>query len=362
MEWLTFRYRIGGELYYNTVEAYARGQDPWRDQLLFGGNGDGTLFYPGRARAIGGTTRHPRREHAAAADSRGARGLRVPAPVRQGRRRKRGRSAGGDASPARRIVGARRRSACTPRATRWPRRSIARLRRTAESALLLAECCAARSRLAPACSPAARRRSRDCASCRRTRRRPRGRSSSTIARAAPRSGSTAGRASTPAIACARRCAASCAGCFPAGTPSSCAPPARCCDARCSSARRGATSWRSCACATKTKPRPRPRPAPTASSSSVAIGSRSSTPRTRRACARSSVGDAGAVEWAERRRRRRRRDPAGAARALPEARAHRLAARSARAATKRARCSSTATRSSTADAFDALRERRRRRVF
>ena len=49
MEWLTFRYRMGGELYYNTVEAYARGLDPWRDQRLFGGNGDGTLFYPGRA-------------------------------------------------------------------------------------------------------------------------------------------------------------------------------------------------------------------------------------------------------------------------------------------------------------------------
>ena len=49
LEWLTFRYHVGGELYYNTVEAYANGLDPWRDQLLFGGNGDGTLFYPGRA-------------------------------------------------------------------------------------------------------------------------------------------------------------------------------------------------------------------------------------------------------------------------------------------------------------------------
>jgi len=55
MEWLTFRYRVGGELYYDTVEGYASGKDPWRDQLLFGGNGDGTLFYPGRARTIGGT-------------------------------------------------------------------------------------------------------------------------------------------------------------------------------------------------------------------------------------------------------------------------------------------------------------------
>jgi hypothetical protein len=58
-EWLTFRYRIGGELYYNTVEAYARGLDPWRNQYLFGGNGDGTLFYPGRPDVIGGATDIP---------------------------------------------------------------------------------------------------------------------------------------------------------------------------------------------------------------------------------------------------------------------------------------------------------------
>ena len=54
-EWLTYRYKMGGELYYDTVEAYAQGKDPWQDQLLFGGNGDGTLFYPGTPRAIGGT-------------------------------------------------------------------------------------------------------------------------------------------------------------------------------------------------------------------------------------------------------------------------------------------------------------------
>jgi hypothetical protein len=58
-EWLTYRYRVGGELYYNTVEAYARGLDPWRNQLLFGGNGDGTLFYPGRPDRIGGRTHIP---------------------------------------------------------------------------------------------------------------------------------------------------------------------------------------------------------------------------------------------------------------------------------------------------------------
>src|SRR5207248_1964236 len=58
-EWLTFRYRVGGELYYNTVEAQAAGLDPWRDQRLHGGNGDGTLFYPGRPDPIGGRTEIP---------------------------------------------------------------------------------------------------------------------------------------------------------------------------------------------------------------------------------------------------------------------------------------------------------------
>jgi hypothetical protein len=58
-EWLTFRYHIGGELYFNTVEAYSRGLDPWRNQHLFGGNGDGTLFYPGKAHELGGSTDFP---------------------------------------------------------------------------------------------------------------------------------------------------------------------------------------------------------------------------------------------------------------------------------------------------------------
>jgi hypothetical protein len=58
-EWLTYRYHIGGELYFSTVEAYTRGLDPWKNQLLFGGNGDGTLFYPGRPEMIGGSTDIP---------------------------------------------------------------------------------------------------------------------------------------------------------------------------------------------------------------------------------------------------------------------------------------------------------------
>jgi len=59
MEWLTWKYNIGGELYFNTNEAYFRKKDPWADVYLFGGNGDGTLFYPGTPDVIGGTTQIP---------------------------------------------------------------------------------------------------------------------------------------------------------------------------------------------------------------------------------------------------------------------------------------------------------------
>jgi hypothetical protein len=60
-EWLSFRYRMGGELYYNTVEAYdgSPGGDPWQTSYRHGGNGDGTLFYPGRPEVIGGRTHIP---------------------------------------------------------------------------------------------------------------------------------------------------------------------------------------------------------------------------------------------------------------------------------------------------------------
>jgi len=58
MEWLSWKYRIGGELYFNTIEAYAK-KDPWKDLYLYGGNGDGTLFYPGHPDVIGGTTHIP---------------------------------------------------------------------------------------------------------------------------------------------------------------------------------------------------------------------------------------------------------------------------------------------------------------
>jgi len=59
MEWLTWKYRIGGELYFNTDEAWGRGVDPWADILMHGGNGDGTLFYPGTPARIGGRTDIP---------------------------------------------------------------------------------------------------------------------------------------------------------------------------------------------------------------------------------------------------------------------------------------------------------------
>jgi hypothetical protein len=58
MEWLTWKYQIGGELYFSTNEAF-RQKDAWKDVYLFGGNGDGTLFYPGRPDVIGGTTHIP---------------------------------------------------------------------------------------------------------------------------------------------------------------------------------------------------------------------------------------------------------------------------------------------------------------
>jgi len=53
MQWVAWKYRIEGELYYSMNEAYGQ-RDPWADIRLFGGNGDGTLFYPGRPARIGG--------------------------------------------------------------------------------------------------------------------------------------------------------------------------------------------------------------------------------------------------------------------------------------------------------------------
>jgi hypothetical protein len=50
---LAFAHRIAGELYFDVVYADDRG-DPWKTQWAFGGNGDGTLYYPGTPERIGG--------------------------------------------------------------------------------------------------------------------------------------------------------------------------------------------------------------------------------------------------------------------------------------------------------------------
>ena len=53
MGWLAFANGISGELYFDVVYAYHEG-DPWQSQWAFGGNGDGTLYYPGTPERIGG--------------------------------------------------------------------------------------------------------------------------------------------------------------------------------------------------------------------------------------------------------------------------------------------------------------------
>lgn len=74
-QWLTDRYQIGHaapgpqtELYFETVYAYQyddpnrpndSATDPWQNIFYFGGQGDGTFFYPGRPDKIGGTTHIP---------------------------------------------------------------------------------------------------------------------------------------------------------------------------------------------------------------------------------------------------------------------------------------------------------------
>ena len=63
-QWLAYLYRIEGELYYDTDYCWttacgAGTTDPWVSVYAFGGNGDGTLFYPGTPDRIGGTTPVP---------------------------------------------------------------------------------------------------------------------------------------------------------------------------------------------------------------------------------------------------------------------------------------------------------------
>ena len=164
----------------------ARARIRGRDQLLFGGNGDGTLFYPGRARTIGGTRDIPVESVRLALIREGLEDYEYLRLYAQGRRRKRGAGAGGDDRGQDLSLGARPGAALrrAPQDGRGDRSR--RLRRAAESALLLAEC----GRLSFACAAPVARRLRvvGVAAALRLvvrRRRRRGRSSSTIARAAP---------------------------------------------------------------------------------------------------------------------------------------------------------------------------------
>ncbi len=50
--WLSYKYRTSGEYYFETVNKLSTA---WTDQFSEGGNGDGTLFYPGTPARIGGT-------------------------------------------------------------------------------------------------------------------------------------------------------------------------------------------------------------------------------------------------------------------------------------------------------------------
>ncbi|OFV94287.1 MAG: hypothetical protein A3F68_08795 [Acidobacteria bacterium RIFCSPLOWO2_12_FULL_54_10] len=59
MPWLSWRYKVEGELYFSMNEAFSQDVDAWENIYLFGGNGDGTLFYPGRPDQIGGTSDIP---------------------------------------------------------------------------------------------------------------------------------------------------------------------------------------------------------------------------------------------------------------------------------------------------------------
>jgi Domain of unknown function (DUF4091) len=56
MQWLVFLEDASGELYYETALVLP---DAWKSVYAFGGNGDGTLFYPGQRDRIGGSTEVP---------------------------------------------------------------------------------------------------------------------------------------------------------------------------------------------------------------------------------------------------------------------------------------------------------------
>ena len=50
---LAFLERIEGELYFDTLVAWEKDGQPWHDVWRYGGNGDGTFFYPGTRAQVG---------------------------------------------------------------------------------------------------------------------------------------------------------------------------------------------------------------------------------------------------------------------------------------------------------------------
>lgn len=57
-DWVNWKLRAQGELYWCVNYRYYSG-DPYEDQFMFGGNGDGNLLYPGTPDRIGGVTDIP---------------------------------------------------------------------------------------------------------------------------------------------------------------------------------------------------------------------------------------------------------------------------------------------------------------
>jgi hypothetical protein len=56
---LAFLAGVDGELYFDTLAAWEREGRPWEDVYRFGGNGDGTFFYPGTPDRIGSEAPSP---------------------------------------------------------------------------------------------------------------------------------------------------------------------------------------------------------------------------------------------------------------------------------------------------------------
>jgi hypothetical protein len=57
-DWVNWKLRVQGELYWGVNYRYYDA-DPYQDQFAFGGNGEGTFFYPGTPNRIGGASDIP---------------------------------------------------------------------------------------------------------------------------------------------------------------------------------------------------------------------------------------------------------------------------------------------------------------